>query len=79
MQPLTSAPICSFLLVGLCSFMLSMNIVLGDPSEQLLITGTHKIAEVRCKSCDTYLGWKYIRFYFPNQSTERPTFNVGCD
>ena len=43
------------------------NIVVGKPEKRMLITGLHKVADIRCVTCDNVLGWKYERAYEESQ------------
>ena len=38
-----------------------VNITLGPKEERLLITGLHSVADIHCTSCNTVIGWKYVR------------------
>lgn len=35
--------------------------------QRMLITGLHKVADIRCATCDNVLGWKYERAYEESQ------------
>ncbi len=46
----------------LWTFMIhSVNVTWGPKEERLLITGVHTVADIYCTSCNTVLGWKYVR------------------
>ena len=38
-----------------------VNVTLGPREERLLITGMHTVADIHCTSCNTVIGWKYVR------------------
>jgi hypothetical protein len=38
-----------------------VNVTWGPKEERLLITGVHTVADIYCTSCNTVLGWKYVR------------------
>ncbi|KAI9636541.1 putative yippee-like protein [Dioszegia hungarica] len=42
-------------------FNTTINTNLGKREERKLITGMHTVADLLCASCDTSLGWMYIR------------------
>lgn len=39
----------------------TINTSLGKREERKLLTGTHTVADLHCASCDTSLGWMYIK------------------
>ncbi|EIW66935.1 hypothetical protein TREMEDRAFT_69912 [Tremella mesenterica DSM 1558] len=39
----------------------TINTNLGKREERKLLTGTHTVADLLCSSCDTSLGWMYIK------------------
>ena len=41
----------------------SVNVTLGPKEERLLITGLHSVADIHCTSCNTVIGWKYVRSF----------------
>lgn len=36
-----------------------VNVDAGPVQEKMLLTGRHRIADVSCSTCKTYLGWRY--------------------
>lgn len=38
-----------------------VNVTWGPKEERVLITGLHTVADIYCTSCNTVLGWKYVR------------------
>ena len=39
----------------------SVNVTLGPAVSRVLITGLHTVADIYCSSCQSVLGWKYVR------------------
>jgi len=44
-----------------CATHCRVNVTLGPKEERLLITGLHSVADIHCTSCNTVIGWKYVR------------------
>ncbi|KAI0366094.1 hypothetical protein BV20DRAFT_913228, partial [Pilatotrama ljubarskyi] len=42
-------------------FMVATNIALDPPSILLMDSGAYTIQEFICRSCEAYLGWKFVR------------------
>lgn len=43
----------------------SVNTESGPVQEKILLTGRHRIADIHCSTCKTYLGWRYVIFTYP--------------
>ena len=38
-----------------------VNVTLGPKEVRQLMTGEHTVADIHCTSCNTVIGWKYVR------------------
>eukprot|EP00826_Nyctotherus_ovalis_P026626 TRINITY_DN2078_c0_g3_i4.p1 TRINITY_DN2078_c0_g3~~TRINITY_DN2078_c0_g3_i4.p1 ORF type:complete len:101 (-),score=18.94 TRINITY_DN2078_c0_g3_i4:245-547(-) len=38
-----------------------INAYLGPVEEKMLLTGMHKTCDLFCKTCDTLIGWRYVK------------------
>ena len=38
-----------------------INIKAGPKEERMLSTGGHVVCDLFCKSCETVIGWKYVK------------------
>jgi Yippee zinc-binding/DNA-binding /Mis18, centromere assembly len=43
------------------------NVVEGPDEEKMLLTGVHVIRDIFCKSCNSYVGWSYVKAYEFNE------------
>ena len=37
-----------------------INIFEGPEEEKIMLTGVHKVCDIRCKTCMKIVGWKYV-------------------
>ena len=44
-----------------------VNCYLGPREDRVLIAGLHTVADVRCRCCESLLGWKYLEVFDNNQ------------
>jgi hypothetical protein len=45
----------------------TVNVRLGPPEDRVLLTGLHTVADVLCRNCSAYVGWKYQAAFNPSQ------------
>ncbi|KAK9743195.1 hypothetical protein RND81_03G223600 [Saponaria officinalis] len=50
------------------------NIIEGPKMERMLITGIHKICDIKCSSCDSEVGWKYDEAFIESQKYKEGKF-----
>ena len=43
------------------------NVVLGRAEDRVLMTGLHKVADLKCKRCEHVIGWTYLKAYERSQ------------
>eukprot|EP00048_Salpingoeca_helianthica_P023567 m.25249 g.25249 ORF g.25249 m.25249 type:complete len:114 (+) comp8844_c0_seq1:427-768(+) len=44
-----------------------VNVEAGPVQEKMLLTGRHRIADVHCSTCKTYVGWRYEQAFEQEQ------------
>ncbi|KXN71207.1 yippee-like protein [Conidiobolus coronatus NRRL 28638] len=60
-----------------------VNVLEGLPEDRNMLTGLHTVCDISCVSCETILGWKYLRAFEESQKykegmfiLERPLFTT---
>lgn len=53
-----------------------VNVSVGEPEDRLLITGMHSVCDIKCKRCETIVGWTYKRAYEASQKYKEGKFIV---
>lgn len=45
----------------------AINIIVGQSEDRNLLTGMHTVADMRCKGCQTVVGWTYLKAWEGSQ------------
>ncbi|GMH87425.1 hypothetical protein TL16_g10856, partial [Triparma laevis f. inornata] len=51
-----------------------VNVTLGAEEDRMLMTGLHKVCDLKCVRCDSLLGWTYVKAYEASQKYKEGKF-----
>ncbi|GMH64689.1 hypothetical protein TrST_g10108 [Triparma strigata] len=51
-----------------------VNVTLGEEEDRMLMTGLHKVCDLKCSRCDSLLGWTYVKAYEASQKYKEGKF-----
>eukprot|EP00884_Botryococcus_braunii_P016527 jgi/Botrbrau1/3558/Bobra.0078s0015.1 len=57
-------------------FQTTVNYILAPAEDRMLITGLHTVADMKCRGCNSVLGWKYEEAFEPTQKYKVGKFIV---
>ncbi|PWN21671.1 yippee-like protein [Microstroma glucosiphilum] len=52
----------------------AINIIVGQSEDRNLLTGMHTVADMRCKGCQTVVGWTYLKAWEGSQKYKEGRF-----
>ncbi|KAI8807261.1 yippee zinc-binding/DNA-binding /Mis18, centromere assembly-domain-containing protein [Cladochytrium replicatum] len=51
-----------------------INVTEGEPQDRSMTTGLHNVTDIMCATCQTVVGWKYIKAYEETQKYKEGKF-----
>jgi len=56
-----------------------VNVIEDSPDERIMTTGRHVVRDIRCRQCDTIVGWKYDKAYEPQEQYKENKFILEAE